>query len=213
MLLSLLLAGEKTWPGKSPPRVLPYCGLEEEEHRFLVYESKNAGERCGDFIEELDVPFLSCEDCTHYEKARGPEREREELRRITDVGFDLIDINSSQKGGGDYSALRDLRQRWSEENDLRRSDDMLNALETGGEMQSLPNYYPFCRRYSRGGTYVLCTVRNYHGRCPGHSEREFRAGLPLVHPSAADAAKPSPVRPGVTNPSSRPRRWREGGGF
>jgi hypothetical protein len=211
-LIDLLLSGQRAWPGESPPRVLPYCGLEEEQRRFLVHESKNAGERCRDFVRAFDTPLGFCSDCTHREKAWRPARDREELQHAARVGFDIADVNASYRGQSDPSGWHAMRRSLSEGIDERKSDDMLAALESGGETQRLPGYYDYCRKFSQGGPYVLCRVRNYYGRCPRYSAREQTAAPPAVRPAAPDGTKRPAALLGTKTPS-KPRRWRDGGGF
>jgi hypothetical protein len=203
-LLNLLLSGEKTWPGRSPPRVLPYCGLEEQSRKFLVHESKDAGERCKDFAPSTAIPRELCSTCAHRRKPLGPEYDQQQKELIIEIS---LGIGGFRKVGDAWRTEKE--QTWketakrlndlSEKSDARKCTEMLLALGSSGEMPTRPEYYEFCGKFSSGSSYILCQVRNYHARCPGHSAHE-------------DRVKPPPARRGTEGPSS-PRRWRDGGVF
>jgi hypothetical protein len=213
-LLDLLIAGDKTWPGRSPPRILPYCGLEEQQRKYLVHESKDAGERCKDFVSRAETPYASCWKCAHRREARGPKRDLEERR---DYGW-FYDNETSYSGKNyspDYDGLKRVRHSLEERIAERISAAMLQALHSNGEMDTVPEYYDYCGKFSKAGAYVLCRVFNYHFRCPGYSpehgdiDDEHQGRDAPQHrrlPDHADAGA------GTKRPS-RPRRWRDGGGF
>src|SRR5438046_1303071 len=62
-VIELLFSDVYHWPGR--PRVLSYCGLEEEKGVSLVHELKNVGERCTEFKSRVDAPIRSCSTCIH----------------------------------------------------------------------------------------------------------------------------------------------------
>lgn len=80
----------------------------------------------------------------------------------------------------------------SEGHDAQKTTEMLTALDGGGITPTPPHYFDRCAKYSGAHGYVLCCVRNYHARCPGH------------------VAASTPVA--ATRPS-RARGWEEGGTF
>jgi hypothetical protein len=194
-LIGALSAGERTWPGRSPPRVLPYCGLGEQNDRFFLHEWKDAGERCNDFAPSAHVAKGNCADCRHRSDPPGPDRDYKDMERIISISRDIGGFRGDSYDSG-WGTIKETLNSRSERLDTQKSAEMLLATDTGGEMPAPPEYYATCKRFSGSGRYALCNVRNYHGYCLDHSER----------------GRPSSSRGGTERPSG-PRRWSDGGQF
>lgn len=189
-LLDLLNRGEP-WPGR--PRVLAYCGLREDAHEYLTYESKNAGEACPDFTPADDMPASDCERCAHRVEARGLQRDGDEIKALARMSSDLVEWRDKGDLDSGWGKIKQKMQEVSERTDDSKTNEMLRVLDFGDAMPLEPEYFDVCRRYSARGTFALCRIRNYHGRCPAYT------------PSRSDER--------TTGPTEHRRGWNDGGTF
>jgi hypothetical protein len=197
-LIDLLDASVNRWPGR--PHVLAYCGLQEEADIFLVYESKNinneskhADHRCADFTPVSSAPLGFCSTCVHRVQAPGPVQDRKDDEAFVrkSSGMATYDPANHHFDSG-WGRVRSTMDAISKRRDADKTADMQGALDSGGITPTPPRYFDYCAKYSGANGYVLCPVRNYHARCPGHFTASTRV-------AATEA--------------SRARGWDDGGTF
>jgi hypothetical protein len=156
--VELLASHRERWPFK--PQVQAYCGVREDQNVYLVHEIKNRDGDCDDFAPDHEQARRPCETCVHRRAAAGRDRDARVPMDVISPANSYMDTNKSNTSTID-TVTPVSRSHANEE--------MLLALHTGGTLPQPPSYYAHCGKYSSPGKYVICTVKNPHGRCGGWS--------------------------------------------
>ena len=142
------------------PLVSAYCGIAEREPtpRYLVWEYKNRGNRCPDFMPASGVVW-SCMNCSNLREARGPDFSKSHEFSVT--------LWSEPLGEGRLKLLEQERRR----KDLEAAGELSQAVYSQGFTSSGSIWFDTCDAiYSATGT-ALCAFLNADDQCPHHSGR------------------------------------------
>jgi hypothetical protein len=193
--LSQLEMRRPTWPRR--PQVLAHCGLKEARGTYFIHEMKNRGQACQDFqpghhgqprtdpAQRQGQPPHVCETCIHRVEPRGLRRDAQLLRDVISPSLNAYNDGMAEGPGSSSRADRIIGNvdRVMEMAETRKALEMRMAMERDGTMPTVPEYYPYCARYSSENNYVLCRVKNPDGQCPEWSDGGW-SGVPPSGESA-----------------------------
>jgi len=196
-----MTAQRDQWPFR--PSVESYCGLDEESGVWYIHEIRNMGQRC-DAHAPYQGPPRSCQACRFNIAPTGQQADHQNVLEV------ISPLNSyDSQYGGPQKIMNDL-QTVMNVGQTQQAHEMLEALQGGGTMTRVPQYYAWCERYSTAGAYVIASARNADGRCGGW-QGAGAPGLPAQGASppswpAAPQQPHDPWQPPPQDPPQAPQR-------
>jgi hypothetical protein len=115
----------------------------------------------------------TCQTCRHFVEARGPERDHRDLMDFIDASRNSHNDGMAEGPGSSSSAhtINGNVDKLTNISEKRRSMEMTLAMQRGGTLPMVPEYFPHCGKDSKPGAYVLCQAKNATGQCPDWSAR------------------------------------------
>jgi hypothetical protein len=113
----------------------------------------------------------TCQTCRHFVEAKGHHRDHVNLMDFIDPSLNMY--NNPMDGGPTSYAQNIISNvdRLTNISEKRKSLEMTLAMQRGGTLPMVPDYFPHCAKYSKPGEYVLCQTKNPDGQCPAWSSR------------------------------------------
>lgn len=146
---------EKEWD--YTPTMSHYCGKQEDEGKFLVWQVKNENLQCRDH-DAGARESRPCATCRHRATGGGKERDQQELVTLRQLIANAVSLG---QGDGNQMVEEYLKKIASS-----KSFEANEAYYTR-TLASQPRYLPFCLKYSRNSAFVACAIQNPHDACSG----------------------------------------------
>jgi hypothetical protein len=119
-----------------------------------------------------------CQTCRHFVEARGQERDHRNLMDFIDPSLNTYNNGMADERTGPSSYVNTILgnvDKLTNISEKRRSLEMTLAMQGGGTLPIVPEYFPHCAKDSKPGAYVLCQAKNASGQCPDWDARRGAA--------------------------------------
>jgi len=149
-------ADRNLWGGR--PMMSDYCGLHEKEETYHIWEVKNRGHGCTDFM-AAEPARHACADCAYRTTPAGKPRDQKLEEHYNRMVVAAIAVQASPQTP--QSLLQSHRGGVA----ARKALEIGAAYAAKGRMMTPPQYLDYCSHFSTADEYVLCAFQNPHQMC------------------------------------------------